>query len=426
MSDVINHSSIRISKRTFFYFTFMMLMIRPAKPALQALLGSTLGQILNVFLKGGNYILIASVLLYAIIDRCTRRKGILTKQAWMIYGFLGVLIISTIKNGNPDNIRFYYEYLGNIFCIVYLYQNARTDRRRFLAFLHGLASFLTFAMLINSLCIYIYYPNGMYILDDGASGNANYYLYALDNVGFIISLCAFAFSAVYDQLSSRKIKRSTIFAYLFIFSAYYYCMSATAILAIAALLIGLILYRIGWLKVLNYKWTLVICVISFIVIIFIQRFNSFDWIFALLGKDSLLGGRLRIWNAAFNGWLDNFWFGIGIESSATSTVLYEHGFVTSGWGRYIGHAHNIVFEILLKSGFIGSIFFAGQLLLCYKELMANRKSRIAQFLCMMFLIFWVTSLLDYRYDQVGGWILIMLLYDIKLLNSSIQGMGNER
>ncbi len=426
MNDRINHNSIRINKRALFYFFLIMLMLRPSNPALQVLLGTTLGRMLNVILKGGNYILIASVLIYAIITRCTRRKGILTAQAWMICGFIGVLIISTIKNGSQDNIRAYYEYLGNIFGIVYLYQKARTDRHRFLAFLQGVALFLTFAMLLNSLSIFIYYPNGMYILDDGVSGNNNYYLYSLDNVGFIISLCSFTVSAVYDQLLNRKIKRSTIFMYLFIFAAYFYCMAATAILVVAILLVALILYRIDWLKGLNYKWTLFICIISFVTIISIQKFSSFDEIFSLLGKNSLLGGRLRIWNAAFNGWSDNFWLGIGIDSNVTSTVLYQHGFVTAGWGNYIGHAHNIVFEILLKSGFIGAICFIGQLLLCYKGMMLNRKSRIAQFLCVMFLLFWITSQLDYRIEQIGGWVLTMFLYDIELLDSSVRGIGNER
>jgi O-antigen ligase len=213
--------------------------------------------------------------------------------------------------------------------------------------------------------------------------------------------------------------------YLFIFVAYFYCRAATAILVVAILLTSLILYRIGWLKGLDYKWTLFICIISFAVIISTQSSSSFDWIFALLGKDSLLGGRLRIWNAAFNGWLDNFWLGIGVDSNVTSTILYQHGFVTAGWGNYVGHAHNIFFEILLKSGLIGIICFIGQLLLCYKGMMLNRKSRIAQFLCVMFLLFWITSMLDYRIEQIVGWILIMLLYDIELLDSSVRGIGDE-
>lgn len=426
MRDRINHKSIIISKRALSYFLLIMFMLRPAKPALQVLLGSTFGVILNAILKGGDYIIIASVLVYAIITKSIRRKRILTAQAWMICSFIGVLVISTIKNGSQNNIRIYYEYLGNIFCTVYLYQKARTDRWNFLAFLQGTALFLTFAMLLNSFSIYMYYPNGMYILDDGVSGNNNYYLYSLDNVGFIISLCSFAISAVYGQLSSKKIKHNIIFMYLFIFSAYFYCKAATAILVVVMLLTALILYRIGWLKVLDYKVMLFICIISFIFITSIQSFSSFDWIFTLLGKNSLLGGRLRIWNAAFNGWLDNFWLGIGIDSNVTSTVLYQHGFVTAGWGNYIGHAHNIIFEVLLKSGLIGTICFIGQLLLCYKGMMLNRKSNIAQFLCVMFLLFWITSLLDYRIEQIGGWILIMFLYDIELLDSSFRGIGNER
>lgn len=421
MSTRINRNSIRISQQTLYYFIAMMVMFRPSNPALQVLLGLTLGRVINVVLKGIDYILIAYMLFYSVVHKCMRRKGIFTIQAWLICGFVGVLIISTIKNGSLDNFRAYYEYLGNIFCIVYLYQKARIDKRRFNAFLQGTVLYLTFAMLFNSLSIYIYYPNGMYVLDDGVSGNNNYYLYSLDNVGFIISLYSFAINVVYDQFSKKKIKRSTIYLYIFIFAAYFYCKAATAIIVALILLIVLVLYRIGWLKGLNYKWTLIIGTISFVVIISIQNFSSLEWIFALLGKNLLLGGRLRIWNAAFSGWLDNFWIGIGIDSSVTSKVLYQHGFVTTGWGDYIGHAHNIVFEILLKSGLFGTICFIGQLLLCYKGMMVHHKSKIAQFLCVIFLLFWITSLLDYRIEQIGGWVLFMLMYDIKLLDGSVRG-----
>lgn len=402
-----------------------MLMLRPANLALQALFGAFFGEMLNAILKGGDYVLIAGVLFYAFISRCTRRKSLLTKQAWMIIGFIAVLTISTMMNGNINNIRAYYEYLGNIFCVVYLYQKARIDDQRFFDFLKGVAWYFTFAMLLNSLSIYIYYPNGMYVLDDGVNGNNNYYLYSLDNVGFIISLCSFAITAVYDQYLGKKIKRSTIFMYLFIFVAYFYCGAATAILVSISLLIAMILHRIGCLKGWNYKWTLFICIISFGVVVSIQSFSAFDGIFTLLGKSSLLGGRLRIWNAAFKGWLDNFWLGIGIDSNITSAILKKYGFVTAGWGEYIGHAHNIVLEILLKSGLIGTFCFMGQFLLCYKGMMLHRKSKIAQFLCIMFLLFWITSLLDYRIEQICGWILIMFLYDIELLDCSIRGIRNE-
>lgn len=425
MSNRISHSSMKISKRALLYFLTMMVMLRPTNPALQALFGSTLGELINVALKAGDYILIACVLVYAILFRLTSKNRVFTIQAWFTCVFLMVLIISTARNGSMASFRTYYEYLGNIFTILYLYQKARTDPHRFVTFLQGIAFFLTFSMLLNSLSIYIYYPNGMYVLDDGVSGNNNYYLYSLDNVGFIISLCSFAIHAVYDQILNKKIKRCTILLYIFIFAAYFYCRAATAILVTIILLAALILYKFGRLRGMDYKWTLIICIVSFAVIISIQSFSLFDSIFALLGKNTLLGGRLRIWDAAFKGWLDNLWIGIGIDSSVTSSILYQHGFVTNGWGEYIGHAHNIVFEILLKSGLIGSVCFIGQLFVCYKEMMQYHKSRIAQFLCLMFLLFWITSLLDYRIEQISGWILFMLLNDIKLLDCSVRGVGNE-
>lgn len=412
--------SLRISKQTFFYFLCMMLMLRPSNPALQVMFGSILGEMINVILKAGDYILIAGVIGSAITMRMVRKKGILTMQAWLACGFIFVLMISTIKNGNPDNYRAYYEYLGNIFCVIYLYQNARRNSTQFLSFLKGVSLFLILAMLFNSLSIYIFYPNGMYTLDDGASGNSNYYLFSLDNVGFIISLCSFAVSAVYDQITRKKIKRSTIWIYVFIFGAYFYCRAATAILVSIMLLIALILQRLGLLKELNYKWVIFISAVSFAVIMSIQRFSIFEGLFLLLGKNSLLGGRLRIWNAAFSGWLDNFWMGIGIDAAVTSTVLNQHGFLTAGWGNYIGHAHNILLEALLKSGFLGTCCFVGQLLVCYRGMMIKRKSKIAKFLCVMLILFWITSLLDYRIEQIGGWLLIMLLYDVELLDDSCQ------
>ena len=251
MSERIRHNSKKISLHTAAYFIAIMVMLRPANPALQSLFGATLGEILNVILKLGDYILITGVIFYAVAYRIIRRNSILTIQSRLICCFLAVLTISTFLNGTLDNFRAYYEYLGNIFCIVFLYQKARTNQRRFNAFLQGAACFLTLAMLLNSLSIYIYYPNGMYVLDDGVTGNNNYYLFSLDNVGFIISLCSFGVSAVYDQFIGKKIKRSTIFKYIIVFGAYFYCRAATAIIVGIMLLIALVLYRIKWLRGLN-------------------------------------------------------------------------------------------------------------------------------------------------------------------------------
>lgn len=412
--------SLKINKKVLLYFLCALLILRPTNPALQVIFGASLGELFNVIMKFGDYLLITCIISFALMEKLAGSKRIFTKQAWLAYCFLCVLLISTIHYGNINNFLDYYAYLGNVFCCIYLFQSARRDSNKFKAFLKGISIFFTIAMLLNSLCIYLFYPNGMYITGEGIVDNNNYYLFGLDNVGFIISLSSFAITATYDLITNKKIKIKTILIYIFIFLAYFYCQAATAILVSLVLFITLILQRLGLLKKVNFCVTLIICLISFLVIIGIQNFTFFSGLFTMLGKNMLLGGRLRIWKASLSSWLDNFWLGIGIDTTVSSNVLYHHGFITAGWGKTIGHAHNIVFEILLKSGIIGTFFFISQFLVCIKGMMARRKSKIAKLLSILFLLFWTTSLLDYRIEQIGGWIIFMLLYDVERLDDLYQ------
>ena len=114
--------------------------------------------------------------------------------------------------------------IGNFLLITFL-ANIYSGKNFYL-FLRGCYIYLTFLSILNAASIYIYSP-GMYA--------ENYYLFGLDNMGFIIALHSFFAGMVCDIRDIGKIKGKTIVLYTLIFLAYVYCKSGTAIASLSCI-----------------------------------------------------------------------------------------------------------------------------------------------------------------------------------------------
>ena len=123
----------------------------------------------------------------------------------------------------------------------------------------------------------------------------NYYLFGLDNMGFIIALHSFFAGMVCDIRDIGKIKGKTIVLYTLIFLAYVYCKSGTAIAMCIATLVLLMLYRSRIMELITYKKVLLILSIAFISITLIQNVGLWVSVSNLLGKGNSFNGRTIIW-----------------------------------------------------------------------------------------------------------------------------------
>ena len=136
-------------------------------------------------------------------------------------------------------------------------------------------------------------------------------------------------------------------------ASYVYTGAVTAaIMSVVTVLAYIITkYNKFLLKFFTIKKVAVFCVLVLFLIIAFDIQNHMLWLLRLVGKSAkatTLNSRTIIWEKAFNIIKQNIIFGIG-ELSAEQV---------EGYALYgMGHAHNLILDLLLKSGIVGTISY---------------------------------------------------------------------
>lgn len=148
-----------------------------------------------------------------------------------------------------------------------------------------------------------------------------------------------------------KVKK--VFLCLGLCASYVYTGAVTAaIMSIVTVLAYIITkYNKFLLKFFTIKKVAVFCVLVLFLIMAFDIQNHMLWLLRLVGKSAkatTLNSRTIIWEKAFNIIKQNIIFGIG-ELSAEQV---------EGYALYgMGHAHNLILDLLLKSGVVGTISY---------------------------------------------------------------------
>lgn len=136
-------------------------------------------------------------------------------------------------------------------------------------------------------------------------------------------------------------------------ASYVYTGSVTAaIMSIVTVLAYIITkYNKFLLKLFTIKKVAVFCVLVLFLIMAFDIQNHMLWLLRLVGKSAkatTLNSRTIIWEKAFNIIKQNIIFGIG-ELSAEQV---------EGYALYgMEHAHNLILDLLLKTGLVGTISY---------------------------------------------------------------------
>ncbi|WP_062108629.1 O-antigen ligase family protein [Bacillus niameyensis] len=183
--------------------------------------------------------------------------------------------------------------------------------------------------------------------------------------------------------------------------------------AYLSIVIGILIYfllGIGKGKKKYYINTLILLPILYFVFSKLGDFFRIDLLDMIIRRFENIAsdggsGRVELWKDAYNTFMENPLFGIGINST------FEYN------GMYYGHSnyvHNTVLEVLSESGIIGFCFFTLLWLSIFYsciKLYKNRKSKLflviflSMFIQMFFLsiqlseAFFMVILLLYRYNQ---------------------------
>lgn len=396
--------SIKISRKTLFLCFLLFPVLKPAPDGLSVLFGPVLAGFLYRGLRLYNYITI-TITIYLFITKGIRRRA--GAGTFLIILLSMVLVISSMKMGNVS-YKYLYEVVGNILMIFFL--GNLYSREKIYYYIEAAYYYLTFLMIMNSASIYLFYPGGMY----SAGTNTDYYLFGLDNVGFMYTLAGFFLGQLYHMLKERKPVIRFYLVYLIIGSAYLYVRAGTGTIIVLACAITSVLYHKNLLRRIDMRIAGSICAVVYIAIVVFQSVGVFGWVLALIDKSTTFTGRTYIWEAMFRALPEHLWTGFGISTEVTGKYLMKYG-MGRNWLKGIGHLHNVVLEILFRGGLSGLILFLLFWILLLKRMQKYADHQIANLLCIQMILQWLTCMFEFRMYIYTFWFVPMCMYEIESL-----------
>lgn len=399
---------LSLKKNVLIILLLIFPLIKPSERALDVIFGQALGGFVYDFFVFWNYISVEIVLIMFL-----RNKFVLKKSVCPLTTIMTLLCIqlalSTISMGSTsiNSLIYIFKTLINVLC---LFLVADIYANKFRSFVCAVYVYITLLMLMNIATIYLF-PHGMYA--SPGSTRDDYFLFGLDNMGFIYSLHGFFAGMIYYLDKKKKLPASFLLLYAFIFGTYVYRKSGTAIVAALECIIFLIIFKMKKpLRILNYSRTLIVSAVLYICVVVGQSLGIFTGIVEFLtGKTHSFNGRTTIWNAMFSVFPQRPITGFGIMPQTTQRYLYVGG--GEDWLAGVGHLHNIVLEFLFKGGIIALLLFGLIWLGCRKTMKKNKNFVITAVLCWQLLISWSVCMFEFRLDTYTFWLIPIFMYNIQ-------------
>lgn len=384
-----------ISKHTILYVILLMPFFKP--------IGPTYYTILNIMYQIWKLISFTFIILMLI--QTYHQKITLSKN---YLGFLGLILfgIIYILNGLRFNTSIA-DILNNFLTNIVLFILATTcmyrQKRKY--FFNALD--FIFTLLIILQIISVFYIRNIHTIFEPIENDYVYFL-GTDNYSAFATLPMIGILFFIDQFrpeESRKTKNYILLLGLLIIN--FYTMSITALLCFSIFTLFLILYCY-WnilLKIFSVKKTLIFMTVFLILVIHFNIQNHFShFLTNYLGKGNYgitLNSRTYIWNGAWSLIKTYPIIGIGklTEQIVSSYILYG-----------TSHAHNILLELLMKTGIIGTFGFLYFILFPIKfnrKIMLLYKTKI---LIITLISFLILSLMDTYPLTQYQYILYALLY----------------
>jgi O-antigen ligase len=303
-------------------------------------------------------------------------------------------ILSTLLSGKTADIL--YQVNEGISIIAYCMLTEAAIKKNPKMLLETYSIYIGLLAIINAYTIY---------------NESNYTKYFLsgENVSYPIIL---SFSVFICMLNYYKKGKITLFSYAiiaFVSSAYFYVWSATAVVVSAFFLVVMIFYKLLFRqKLFNYFTLLTAITIVFILLVVFTQVDFLKTIIVnILKKDLSLTGRISIWEISKDFISRKPFIGYGNGDIDTFIRLAN-----------INHTHNIVLEILYKSGLLGLIAYIVMLIITGLNLSKN-KTFFSSIISLGIFIYLLNSMMDYYNSVYIPFGLFVVGYNISYLNKSL-------
>ena len=315
-------------------------------------------------------IALASIFVFSIVI-ILKGEVKLKKHNLFLLGYVLVLVFSTIMNRTSIISSIFYGAKIFSFSVIidYFMQKGKVE------FLKVARNYVIGLTLINTFFQYIK-QDAFGIVEK--SGNYNNFAFGDNDLGYyyvpLIAVCL-----VIDFLNEKKVSALTTVISLVCFLSIIRAWSAKAVVGIGLVLIYIIfLYQKKISKILNYYVVVLSYLFLSVGITFfgVQEKMSF-FMETVLKKDATLTGRTYLWNMAKEVFSNSYIYGYGVEPGGyIRLVMTRAGAITS--------SHNIILELLLQTGIVGTLLFAGFIFCC---LYNKEKKNNEYFLTLMLLFF---------------------------------------
>lgn len=312
--------------------------------------------------------------------------------------YLAILFFSSILNGQQCSQVINYVVTIVSLCLITDY-GIRNHTKEYLT---ALAIILNFLMIINFITI-IFYPSGMYINSTGYKQNwilgykNSHILYLLPcvTVNFILSFKRKGYLVLKDYLIFIICFVSTIIV-----------NSSTGIVGLLIILLYFIFKKIvEKLNFFNGFSSLFVYLLSFVSIIVLKLQNLFKFLIVdILKKDLTFTGRIYIWDSV-------------LESIKIKPLL-GYGNVTYQYNKYIFTTHNVILDVLYRSGIIGFLSYSLILFETCGKIYNNRKEEVSKFLSIILLVYFVMMLTE-AYNINYYFFILVICSNVKYLKGSV-------
>lgn len=316
--------------------------------------------------------------------------------------FQMILIISTIINGNTDRIWAQIIQFFSVMGIVMYTDYFITTNTK--SFFKVVGLYICLLATINSISMFLYYPQGMYI---DSRLDRNYYFLQLDNVSFFIVYIGLICLIINSLLKRDKVTLPIYSFLTFQFISYLYVSSTTAYILCAVLIIFTFLYDKKRRINLNFNYCVIFIIIFALAISVFKVQNVFeDFLMNTMNRNATLTGRTLIWDRAFLHFKAKPIIGNGLEN--TLVMRSKVGF---------GHIHNIFIENLYKGGLTLSIVYFIILFVISQKMKKIKGTNIYNFLTFSFFIFLLICQFDYYNEMYICFAIYVILYNCEYLTN---------
>lgn len=333
--------NLKINKVTIFYLFYFIPFFKPVE--------LEIFPIINLIYIIWKLISLCIGILLITLKISDYKINIYKNDSYIIGLFLFFLIYFLNELNSGDLVTALSSIIVILELIIILSSSETTSKRKNM---YDALDFL-FSITLFLQIVSVFYIRTGHIIFRNIEGDYTYLL-GTDNYSAFATIPMLGAVLFFDYQSKKKIiKLKNIFLCIGLCISYIYTGSVTAAIISIITIISYIITKHNklLLKLFTIKRVALVCAVILFLIVAFQVQNWILWLIAIVGKGekaSTLNSRTIIWGNALNIIKHNFIFGIGELSTAQVESYALYG---------VNHAHNLILDLLLKTGIIGTISY---------------------------------------------------------------------